>query len=87
MGTVTYVGGAGGGTAGAAEHMSDNYLRTWGHRFASVPNYTVPCRPIGEMIRSANISHVDFFSLDGSLSRALEDGCCRELRLTRASIT
>lgn len=27
-------------------------------------NFTVPCRPIGEMIRGAGLKHVDFFSLD-----------------------
>lgn len=63
-GTVTYVGGEGGGTAGVMSEMSERYLATWHRRFVAAQNHTVTCRPIGEMIRGAGFDHVDLFSLD-----------------------
>ena len=63
-GTVTYVGPPGVGTAGALEHMDEEYLARWQGRFKEAKRYTVPCKPIGAMIRAAGVGHVDFFSLD-----------------------
>ena len=60
-GFVTYVGK--GTTAGASKYMSEQYKQSWMNRLGG-ENYTVPCRPIGEMIRRAGFSHIDFFSLD-----------------------
>ncbi|KAL1500387.1 hypothetical protein AB1Y20_013044 [Prymnesium parvum] len=66
-GAATYVGRQGLGTAGVLEEMSTNYLKSWGHRFRNT-SYSVPCRPIGEMLRLARsalgFKAIDFFSLD-----------------------
>ena len=61
-GTLTYTGLPGLGTAGGIEQMAPGYKAAWKSRFKH--NFTVPCRPIGEMIRGAGLKHVDFFSLD-----------------------
>ena len=61
-GTLTYTGLPGLGTAGGIEQMSMGYKAAWKSRFRH--NFTVPCRPIGEMIREAGLKHIDFFSLD-----------------------
>ena len=61
-GTLTYTGLPGLGTAGGIEQMSTGYKAAWKSRFKH--NYTVPCRPIGEMIQGAGLKHIDFFSLD-----------------------
>jgi len=45
--------------------MTPEYVSIWGdkrHRFGR--NFTVPCRPLRDMIAMARLKHVHFFSLD-----------------------
>jgi FkbM family methyltransferase len=63
-GNVTFVGNAGDGTAGIPSVMSPSYLSAWTKRGRLGDTFTVPCRPIGEMIRIAKLEEIHFFSLD-----------------------
>lgn len=49
--------------AGVASTMSAPFARTWAHNLAE-GNHTVPCRPLGELIRFAGLRRIHFFSLD-----------------------
>ena len=65
VGTATFTGPAGMGTAGIRGAMPPDYMQLWGekrHRFRR--NFTVPCRPLRDMIAMAGVKQVHFFSLD-----------------------
>ena len=64
-GTVTFYGNAGSAVGGVRETMSDSYFDAWNKRKRFSSRYTVPCRPIGDMLHLAGLSEgVDLFSLD-----------------------
>ena len=53
-----------GTTQAAVEVMTSSYARQW-HKKTSVSNTVeVPCAPMANYLLEANITHVDFFSLD-----------------------
>eukprot|EP00966_Prymnesium_polylepis_P146202 3377079-Prymnesium_polylepis.3 len=64
-GTVQFIGPPNMGTAGVKSSMNAGYIKQWGvlGRWNG-RNYTVPCKPIGAMIRNAGINAVHFFVLD-----------------------
>jgi FkbM family methyltransferase len=59
--TLTFTGRAD-AVSGSVNTMTDRF-RTVYHGMNS-NTYSVPCGPIGQMIRDANLTHVDLFSLD-----------------------
>ena len=63
-GNVTFIGDVGDGTAGLPNQMSESYKAVWSKRGRLQHKHTVPCRPIGEMIRLAKLEEIHFFSLD-----------------------
>ena len=64
-GTVAFVGGNGGAVGGVRETMSDTYFEAWNKRHRFSTHYTVPCRPISDMLHLAGLSDgIDLFSLD-----------------------
>ena len=62
--TVTFAGMKGKGTAGAIDTMDKDYFAYWQRRGRFPATYTVPCRPLGEMVRLAGLARIDVFSLD-----------------------
>ena len=64
-GTVQFIGPPNMGTAGIASNMNEQYLASWGRlgRWKG-KNYTVPCKPIGSIIRDAGLKLVHFFVLE-----------------------
>ena len=63
-GSVTFYGTPGSAVGGVRETMSDKYYHDWSRMQRLAVHYSVPCRPIGEMIRLAGIREVSLFSLD-----------------------
>ena len=75
-GTVLFSGPPNKGTAGVMSTMSPRYLKSWGKRFSAetargqqdkdrrTANYTVPCRPMSQLLQLAGLGHVDLFVLD-----------------------
>eukprot|EP00746_Dinoflagellata_sp_MGD_P114486 gnl/MRDRNA2_/MRDRNA2_509335_c0_seq1.p1 gnl/MRDRNA2_/MRDRNA2_509335_c0~~gnl/MRDRNA2_/MRDRNA2_509335_c0_seq1.p1 ORF type:complete len:201 (+),score=39.14 gnl/MRDRNA2_/MRDRNA2_509335_c0_seq1:22-603(+) len=59
---IRFQGAAGSATGGSMEDMSAAHKAKW-QKDAS-HQYSVPCRPLGWMLRNAKIKYIDFFSLD-----------------------
>jgi len=75
-GAVMFSGSPNTGTAGVIRTMSSKYLKAWGKRFSvdtarrprhekvQTANYSVPCRPMSQLLQLAQLGHVDLFVLD-----------------------
>jgi len=60
VGTLSFLGDAG-GVGGAINTMAKSHQNQW-NRAAKM--HTVPCKPLGSILREARMRHVDLFSLD-----------------------
>lgn len=59
-GTLRFKGN-GGGVGGAVDTMAEAHMQRWN---ADAQEFSIPCKPIGEMLREAGVKAVDLFSLD-----------------------
>lgn len=83
-GTVRFIGPPNLGTAGLESNMNQKYLANWGRlgRWKG-RNYTVPCKPIGSMIKDAGLNLIHYFVLE--YADPILILCIRPIALTRVT--
>ena len=63
VGSIDFLGG-GGAVAGAVDTMSEKFMQRWHGSSEDMILHRVDCKPIGKLLREANVKAIDLFSLD-----------------------